>query len=308
MTMGLSAVANQNADEREPLVDIGIPSWGRPGYLATAIESVLAQTLGSWRLVVSEDGPAGGPVAAAVAPYLTDRRIRYTVAGESMGAAGNKTQLIQIGRAPYVALLDDDDCWESEFLARRVAFLEAHPECGLVFSSMAVIDGSGREVGRWTAGLAEGMQLRVQFVRRLLRSNPIGSSSTLVRRSAYEAVGPVFDGRFPRTYDYEMWLRLGLRFPVGYLGGYDACWRVHTDQGSAELGGLVEEYSALVDHMFALAQRDQPDLGLSDRERRQKLSSILLTGALNALEHGDRRTSADCLRTALRIHPLAIAD
>src|SRR5207244_1001390 len=49
-----------------PLVDVGIPAYGRSRFVEDAIESVLAQTLGSFRLTVSEDGPGGGALEDAV--------------------------------------------------------------------------------------------------------------------------------------------------------------------------------------------------------------------------------------------------
>jgi len=73
--------------------------------------------------VSSQPGPGGGPVADAVAPYLGDPRVRYSSTGTPVGAAGNMTALINSETAPYVALLHDDDRWEPDFLARRVAFL-----------------------------------------------------------------------------------------------------------------------------------------------------------------------------------------
>ena len=42
----------------EPLVDVGIPTHGRPRF-REAVESVLAQTFVGWRLTISENGPEG---------------------------------------------------------------------------------------------------------------------------------------------------------------------------------------------------------------------------------------------------------
>ena len=50
-----------------------------------------------------------------------------------------------------------------------------------------------------------------------------------VRRSAYAAVGPIFDERFP-SWDFDMYLRIAIRFPVGHLDVWDSNFRVHTQQ------------------------------------------------------------------------------
>ena len=42
------------------LVDVGIPTRQRPDLVGLAIDSVLAQDLTAWRLVISENGVGGG--------------------------------------------------------------------------------------------------------------------------------------------------------------------------------------------------------------------------------------------------------
>jgi glycosyltransferase involved in cell wall biosynthesis len=291
----------------DPVVDVGIPAFGKPGYLVEAIESVLAQTLGSWRLIVSEDGAGGADIASAVEPYLADPRIRYVVTGNRVGQYENWTRLIQMGEAPYVALLHDDDRWEPEFLARRVAFLESHPECGFVFSGTNEIDETGNVIGR-SKMLREGVYERGQFIRSLLRTNVVGCPpSVLVRRRAYEAVDPVFEKRFPFA-DYEMWFRIALRFPVGYLAVRDADYRSHP--GATR---LVEDWPTnevflrLLSHLLDLADSTSPGL-LSRRDRGRTRSNFLLAMMLDALEEGDRRRSFALFCAALRAYPPSVVD
>lgn len=293
----------------EPVVDVGIPAWGRPRYVVEAIESILSQTFERWRLHVSEDGPGGGEVQAAVEPYLADTRISYSATGGSLGAPRNKTLLIQKGDSPFVGLLDDDDHWRPDFLRRRVEFLEAHRECGFVFSPIVVVDEQGRELERSAPLVAGGVHRSEEFVPRLLR-RPGGLPGTtfVVRRSAYEAVGQEFDVDLPRTYDYEMWLRLAVRFPVGYLTVWDAAWRRHPARSSADVNGLEEEYSRLVGRMSALIATEQPRAQLSRRGWRWKRAGWLLSAALDALDVGDRAGALSCLARALQTSPRALAD
>jgi hypothetical protein len=163
-------------------------------------------------------------------------------------------------------------------------------------------------VKRWRTRLRPGVQDRAAFVRRLLGQNMIGASSALVRRSAFEEVGARFDPRFKRTYDYEMWVRLALAAPVGFLPGFDSCWRIHPAQATGDLGDLESEYRELVDHLWALIEQRLPELRLRPRSRRRKLASLLLTGTLNAIERGDRRAASHLLRRALAADPSSALD
>jgi Glycosyl transferase family 2 len=295
-------------ERTEPIVDVGIPAWGRPSYLVRAIESVLAQSLDSWSLRISADGPSEGQTEAALVPYLDDPRITYSATSERVGAAGNKTILIRKGIAPYVALLDHDDFWGPDFLARRVRMLEAHPDAGFVFSPAVFVDDHGNEFGRASPFTSEGCQPSEAFVPLLLRSGGLPGATVVARRKAYETVGPVFNMDLPRTYDYEMWVRLALRFPVCHLAVWDVFWRRHPDQASADLSQLEAEYARLIDVLRMLVERERPELQLEDREWRAQLSSLLISAALTALEQGQQATSSLYLRRALSISPARMAD
>jgi glycosyltransferase involved in cell wall biosynthesis len=287
-----------------PLTDIAIPTCGRTEYLVYAIESVLAQEPGDWRLTVSEDGRGSAAVAAAVAPYLRDRRVRYVATGRRLGAARHMSRLIHTGAAPYVALLHDDDRWAPGFLARRLEFLEDHPACAFAFSGVKVIDEAGRELRQMRPRLRPGVQRPDAFAPRMLRRNLVPNPSVLVRRRAYDAVGMAYDERFPHVYDYEMWLRLAVRFPVGYLTDVDAAWRNHGSQSSFEGRRRGEELLAFLGHAEALIRRDLPHVRISSARRRYVHGRRLLTAALDAVELEQPRAASIYLARALRAYPL----
>jgi glycosyltransferase involved in cell wall biosynthesis len=291
-----------HADTRV-LVDVGIPTYGQPRFLGEAIECVLAQTISSWQLTISENGPASDEVGGIVERYLSDPRVRYVTTGTNLGGGQNSTSLLRGGRAPYVALLHDDDRWKPEFLARRLPFLEANPSCGLVFSSCDFIDEQGSVVYRFAPKLGEGIQPRQGFLRTLYRRNVICIPTVLVPRWCYEAVGPAFSDSV-LFYDYEMWLRIAFRFDIGFLNVSDASYRLHRAQTTHGIASNMGEHRiALLDAVESTVPPDFPSL-----ERRRARSGALLRVALEALERGDRRTAVACLRKAIREHPVGPLD
>ena len=287
----------------ETLVAVGIPTYGQPRFLAESIECVLAQTVPSWQLTISENGPGSELVAAIVEPYLSDPRVRYVTTGSNLGGARNSTSLIEQSDAPYVALLHDDDRWEPDFLRRRLAFLEAHPTCGLVFSSCDFIDENGSVVYRFAPKLPEGIQRRNEFLRALYRRNLICIPTVLVPRWCYEAVGPAFMESV-LFYDYEMWLRIAFRFDVGFLDVCDAAYRIHRAQTTHDVGAYMGMHRiALLDAVEGILPPSFPTI-----ERRRARSGALLRVAVEAAERGDRRESVTYLRRAVREYPLGPLD
>jgi glycosyltransferase involved in cell wall biosynthesis len=257
------------------LVDVGIPAYCKPEYLEEAIESVLAQTLPSWRLLVSDDSPPDESVAPVVEPYLSDPRVEYVVS-RTGDCARNWTRVIQTGSAPYVAILHDDDRWHPEFLERHVAFLEREPECGFVCSSARIIDGGGKVVGQSRLYLDEGVYPPEVIAPMLLRKNLVKVAAVLVRRSAYEAVGPEFMDTL--TYpDWEMWLRLALKFPMGYLRRRDADYRVHALASTTVDHRDRETVLELHRHLDALVERELPGARLGPVERARRWARLSLS-------------------------------
>ncbi len=289
------------------LVDVGIPTRERPDFVRLAIDSVLAQELTSWRLVVSENGVGGGATEAAVAPYLEDPRIRYVATGGELGGAENWTRLIQTGDAPYVALLHDDDLWDPTFLGRRVAFMEQNLSCAFVFSGNKEIDGAGAVVRETEFVLPEGTYQPEALFPILYEHNVIGPPSILVRRDAYEAVGAYFDSEFFPYWDYEMWLRLAARFPAGYLTVRDCSYRMHDVRMTFTVRRFGDAYLQAIDRADALLE-ESPQLVVPSSTRRRRRARALLTTALDCFEAGERHSGARRLRQAVRLYPRIVLD
>jgi hypothetical protein len=289
-----------------PQVDIGLPTRGEAPYIAESIDSILAQTHSAWHLLISENGPEGSELGKRIRPYLADERIEYSPTGSALGAAKNHTRLIQHGSAPYIAILHDDDRWDPEFLERRVEFLESHPDCSFVFSANREMDERSSEMRRSRQALAEGAHPPEELVPLLLRHNLIGMPTVLVRRSAYEAVGPAFD-EHTVYFDYQMWLRLALQFPVGYLAVWDASYRVHDRQVTMTSSARgLQELTLLdqIDGLLAEAPHVKPDR----RQLRRRRARAHLSAALDELQAPDRRSVSRHMGDAVRTYPPAAID
>ena len=79
-------------------------------------------------------------------------RVRYLEhpGHANRGMSASRNLGIRHGQGRYVALLDADDVWQPDKLARQVALLEAHPEAELVYGSRST--GTGGRAIRPTSG------------------------------------------------------------------------------------------------------------------------------------------------------------
>ena len=100
-----------------PTVSVVIPLYQTERYIAETLQSVLAQTLADFEVIVVDDGSSDrGP---AIARAVGDARVRV-VRQNNRGLAGARNTGIRNARGRYIALLDADDLWEADKLARHV--------------------------------------------------------------------------------------------------------------------------------------------------------------------------------------------
>ena len=101
-------------------------------FLREAIESVLAQTFADFEFLLLDDCPDDD--RSAVVKSYRDPRIVYLRNDRNFGIAASRNRLLDLAKGEYLAVFDHDDVCRPERLAKEVAYLDAHPECGVVSS------------------------------------------------------------------------------------------------------------------------------------------------------------------------------
>ena len=182
-----------------PAVSVLMGVWNGAPRVREAVGSVLGQTMGDLELIVIDDGSTDG--TPAILESFGDPRLRVERRARG-GLTSALNRALALARAPLLARLDADDLAVPERLARQVAFLDAHPDVGLLGSAAREVDPSGRAI-RTVCPPTDDAALR----RALIRSNPFVHSSMMMRRAAVELVKG-YDPSFPVAQDYDLWMRL----------------------------------------------------------------------------------------------------
>jgi glycosyltransferase involved in cell wall biosynthesis len=121
-------------------VSVIVPVFNGAAHVGRAIESVFAQRYDDAVEIVVVDDGSTDCARAALAQYggwIT------VVADENRGAAAARNAGVRASRGEYIALLDDDDVWLPDKLARTVAALERAPQSVLVASDALQTDDNG---------------------------------------------------------------------------------------------------------------------------------------------------------------------
>jgi glycosyltransferase involved in cell wall biosynthesis len=222
-----------------PLVSVVVPCYCGERHLATAVESVLAQTLTDFELVVIDDD-SPDHTAALMVDYQ-DPRVRFLRNPTRLGAEGNWNRCLLEATGTYVKLLPQDDVLAPDCLERQVAVLrnDSAQRLALVCSARRIVDDRGAQIAiRRPLGSRGAVFPARTLMRRCIRhgTNLIGEpGGVLFRRALANEIG-VFNGRFPYVLDLEYWARLLTRGDAHYLPAPLAAFRVSAGSWSVAIG------------------------------------------------------------------------
>ena len=221
-----------------PTVAVVIPTFNRATFLASCIDSVLAQTLPPAQVIVVIDGSTDDTRRVLERYGDAIDCVTTPQAGKSCAVNAGLERV----RSDYVWIFDDDDVALPDAIERFVQPLEADRDCGFSFSTMCysridAVSGAIDEVMRVStvpAGAARDLLLT------LLRADFLGGAAVFARSAVYDEVGP-FDPSLVRSQDYEMSIRIARRFRgVQVKGGPTFHYRQH----AGVRGPLVEQFPA----------------------------------------------------------------
>jgi len=132
-------------------------------YLEAALRSVLEQSHTDLEVVIIDDSPAAE--VRRIVDQIGDPRVRYFRNQQNLGTALSYRRAIELAGGELLAVINDDDVWEPDFVEQLLAALREHPEAVLAFSDHWVLSGEDRDVEQtdrlsmiWgRAGLASGL-------------------------------------------------------------------------------------------------------------------------------------------------------
>lgn len=231
---------------RRPLVSIVLCLYNGEEFLAATLDSIFAQTITDFELIVVDDGSTDG--SGEVLARYCDQRLRI-VHQANQGASAALDAGLRIAGGSYVCFMDQDDLWMPDKLAAHVDLHEGRPDIDLSFSWFRIIDRASQEIGICSShsrGTIDFPSLLTDFV--------IGAwSNVMIRRAALAEAGGV-DCALSRFYDIDICLRVSRLRPynVQAIPRNLMLYRRHSNQISGQIPPLQREWNLLLDKMRRL--------------------------------------------------------
>ena len=249
-----------------PRVSVCIPTYRGRATIGSAIESVLAQSLTDFELIVIDDGSPDD--THAIVEGFADPRLIYVRNEHNLGPQGNWNRCLELARGKYFKLLPHDDLLHSHCLERQVAVLDNDQDerIALVFSAREVLGPDRRVLTRrgYPGGregpIAGGMVMRA-CVRR--GTNLLGEpGAVLFRKSLADRIGG-FDATNPYVIDLDYWFRLLAHGDAHFCANTLASFRVSLQSWSVAIGRAQDR--DFIDFVARVATGIRPPLSAIDQ-------------------------------------------
>lgn len=207
-----------------PDVTVLLPAYNAAKWLGAALDSVLAQTLGAFELLVMDDGSTDA--TGRLLEGYRDPRIRI-VREVNRGLVAVLNHGIDLAAGKYIARMDADDVAHPRRLERQVAFLEKHTDVGICGTWFRIRGGKRPSHVRTPTG--HGAIAAMLFFR-----SAFGHPTVMFRRAFLQESALRYSAAARHAEDYDLWVRARQCTRLANLPEYLLEYRIHSGQTSAE--------------------------------------------------------------------------
>ncbi|MFO0827464.1 MAG: glycosyltransferase [Phycisphaerales bacterium] len=219
--------ARSTREPDAPRVSVVMPFRNAAPFIAEAIESLTAQTFSHLEVIAIDDASDDESSRIVESAAQRDPRVRL-VRGGPRGFVPSLNRGIELARGEFVARMDADDAALPDRIARQVAFLDAHPDVGVLGGQiLALLDGETRVPPFWIDNPLEHRAI----VQMLATRNAVYHPTVLLRRELLVAAGG-YRPAFTVVQDYDLWLRLAERTRFANLPDRVLRYRFHGGQAT----------------------------------------------------------------------------
>ena len=229
-----------------PKISIVTPSYNQGQFIEETIRSVLLQGYPNLEYMVIDGGSTDESVEIIkrYEPWLA-----YWVSEEDRGQSHAINKGFERATGEIIAWLNSDDTYEPESVQKIIRFLTCHPNLGMVYGSIQVINQQSEVVRTITPP---------EFCRdALIRRNFIPQPSVFMSAEAIRKAG-LLDENLNFAMDEDYWYRLSLEFNIERIDDLIADFRLHCESKSMnERQAFIDEHLVVYDKLFQHPAIDQ---------------------------------------------------
>lgn len=239
-------------------------------YLREAVASILNQTFKDFELLIVNDSPQNAELDKVIESF-NDSRIKYFRNETNLGISSARNRLLDMAEGEYIAVMDHDDIALPTRFAEQVAFLDSHPQVGVVGCNyLRIPSGKVKKLPQ------TDNEIKCAFFTRCAILHP----SAMVRKSVLEENKIRYESEFTPSEDYALWCRLVPFTQFANLPQILFHYRSYPGNTSKSQNAKMKNASARIVEFY---KRDNPDLWKKAQENIETVYQVLLFSFLPLL-------------------------
>ncbi|WP_284653600.1 glycosyltransferase family 2 protein [Flavobacterium terrisoli] len=259
-----------------PYFSIVIPVYNKGKFVGKTLKSVLDQTYSDYEIIIVNDGSTDH--SESVIQTFQDDRIRY-FSKENEGVAIARNFGIGKAESEFICFLDADDFWHPHFLETIKSTIGKCPEQKVFASAIEVETGNKTFAANYSIVKKSNFEI-VDFFEASEKECVLWTSGVAIHKSVFETVGD-FDTNIKKGEDTELWIRIGLQYPVVFIWKISARY-VYDESGvSRNLNYFFEPYTF---EKYAVKEKTNPKL-------KHYLDLNRFSGVIKSKLNGDFKTA-----------------
>ncbi len=205
-----------------PLVSIVTPSFNNARYLTECIKSVLSQNYPKVEHIIQDRCSTDGTIAILkkYSKGTYKNRVKW-VSEPDNGQSDGLNKALQRAKGDILLVLNADDALMPTACSWGVEQLKKNPDCAAVYGDEYFFDENSKIFDHYIG------KYPYLYERLFCVELVPPAQAAFIRRSMLETVGFFADSTLKTCPDYEMWVRLGARFPMKHEFGVVCKYRHH---------------------------------------------------------------------------------
>jgi len=213
-----------------PVVSIIMNCYNSDRFLAEAIDSIYAQTYKDWEIVFWDNASTDRSPEIAKS---YDERLKYYCSNSTSSLGEARNSALQKASGKYIAFLDCDDLYFPDKLDKQIRLMKSGNYV-LCYGSVVIIDESGKEIRSHCVRNKSGY-----LINQLLRKYEINMQSVMISKAVLDNEGLEFETNLKYSPDFNLFMNIAAKYPIGVIGDFLAKYRVCSDSLSKEMLHLV---------------------------------------------------------------------
>ena len=227
------------------MFSIIIPLYNKAPYIEKALRSVQAQTFREFEVIIIDDGSTDN--SFEIANQLIAEFSKSTDASPPLGGFRGATQPnqgvsvarnngVKLAKYPYICFLDADDWWAPTFLEEMKNLIEEFPNAGIYGTGYYIVKNGKNRIA--PVGVPEGFEIgKIDYCKVYAKTlcMPLTSISVCIPKKVFDDEKG-FKPSLKLGEDFDLWIRLALKYPVAFLNKPLAYYNQDVDAENRAVG------------------------------------------------------------------------